>query len=121
MLNKVGTMNPFIVASVAFALFVVCPRMAGMMNVITGSTETDIFRVIFVGTLVSIPLLVGMVMAFKAYGIYGALAFNIGTDMLAVAFMKNISARAGFETLIIAAFVLLGVKVASALSNNLGW
>jgi len=119
--NKVHTMNPFLISATAFAMFVVCPRMAGMMNVIANSTDTKMFKLVVLGTMLSVPFLIGMVLAFKAYGIYGALAFNVGTDMLAVLLMKNISARAGFETFVIALFVLLGVKVASAMANRIGW
>ena len=59
-----------------------------------------------------------MALIFARYGLVAALALCVVTDFAAAFAMREISMKAGVETLIIALFVLLGVKVASMLS---GW
>ncbi len=54
---------------------------------------------------------------FQRYGLVAALAFCAITDFAAAFAMREISMKAGVETLIIALFVLLGVKVASIISR----
>ena len=109
----------FLVTSVAFALFVVCPRMAGMTNVIANATQTNIIHIAVVGTLISIPIIVAMVVIFKQYGLIAALGFSVLTDIGAALVIKEISFKAGLETIIIAMFVIAGVKVASIVSNSI--
>ena len=106
------------VASIAFALFIVCPRMAGITNVITSATQMNIVYISVIGTLISLPLIMAMALIFKQYGLIAALGFCILTDIGAAFFMRNISFKVGVETLIIALFVISGVKVASIIS---GW
>ena len=113
-----GKMYPLLIVSVAFALFIVCPRMAAMTNVITKATQTNIIQVAIVGTIISLPLIIAMVLIFRQYGLIAALGFCILTDVGAALVMKGISLKAGLETFIIAMFVILGVKVASVIS---GW
>ena len=110
-------MEPLLIVAVAFALFIVCPRMAGMTNVITNATQTNIIRVAIVGTIISLPLVIAMVLIFKQYGLFAALGFCVLTDLGAALVMRQISFKAGLETFIIALFVVLGVKVASIISS----
>lgn len=104
-------------ASVAFGLFVVCPRMAGMMHTIFEHSNISMLGTVLIGTIMSIPLLLVMVFTFEKFGTWGALAFCVLTDFGAAFIMKEISLRAGIETLIIALFVVLGVKVAPLISK----
>ncbi len=106
-----------LLASVGLALFIVCPRMAGMVNVVSKHSQTSLVLVALFGTLVSIPLVVAMVLVFARFGVWGALAFCVLTDLGAALFMKEISLRAGTETLVIAVFVVIGVKVAPFITN----
>jgi len=114
-------MSTMILVSIAFALFIVCPRMAGMTNVITNATQTNIIYVSVIGTIISLPLIIAMVLIFKQYGLMAALGFCILTDVGAALFMREISLKAGLETFIIALFVITGVKVASIISSWLQW
>ncbi|CAD7769911.1 MAG: hypothetical protein KCCBMMGE_02267 [Candidatus Methanoperedenaceae archaeon GB37] len=111
-------MHSLLIVSVAFALFIICPRMAGMTNVITRATQTNIVQVAVIGTILSLPLTIAMVLIFRQYGLIAALGFCVLTDVGAALFMKEISLKAGIETFIIALFVIIGVKVASIIS---GW
>lgn len=58
-----------------------------------------------------------MVWIFEQFGVVGALVFCIMTDLLAALLLKSISYKAGFETIIIAIFVLVAVKVAPLISG----
>jgi hypothetical protein len=109
-------MNPLLVASVGFAFFILCPRMAGMANVIAKASNSNLISVAVIGTLISLPLIVLMVVIFRNYGIWAAMAFAVGTDLLAALMVGAISWKASVETLIIAVFVVLGVKVAGLIS-----
>ena len=111
-------MRSLLIVSIAFALFLVCPRMAGMVNVITEATQTNLISVSIIGTIISLPLIIAMVLLFKHYGLIAALAFCVLTDIGAALMMKQISLKAGLETFIIALFLILGVEVASTIS---GW
>lgn len=53
-----------------------------------------------------------MTLIFQRYGLVAALTFCVITDFAAAFAMREIRLKAGVETLIIALFVLLGVKVA---------
>ena len=102
----------------AFALFIPCPRMAGMTKVISDASYVSLVKVVVFGTAVALPLIICMALIFSRYGLVAALAFCVITDFAAAFAMREISVKAGVETLIIAMFVLLGVKVASMVS---GW
>lgn len=101
-----------LLSSVGFGLFVVCPRMAGMMNIITNNSQVSIIKTVFLGMLISVPLLFLMIFTFKRFGVLGALIFCVLTDLGAALIMKNMSLKAGIQTLVIAVFVLIGVKIA---------
>ena len=109
-------MTQSIVASVGFALFILCPRMAGMANVIANSTKVNLVLVSILGTLISLPLIVAMVFIFKQFGLWAALAFAVFTDALAALAMGAISWKSSLETFIIALFVLAGVRVAALIT-----
>jgi hypothetical protein len=68
-----------VIASCAFSLFVVCPRMAGMMQIITKHCQVSILATVLGGALISIPILVVMVLTFGKFGLWGALLFCILT------------------------------------------
>ncbi|HDD35567.1 MAG TPA: hypothetical protein ENF30_02070 [Candidatus Desulfofervidus auxilii] len=110
-------MGNLILVSIAFALFIVCPRMAGMTHVITKATQTNIVQVAVMGTIISLPLIIVMVLTFRRYGLIAALGFCILTDIGAALLMREINLKAGLETFIIAVFVIIGVKIASFISN----
>lgn len=112
-------MHRLLIVSIAFALFIVCPRMAGMTNVITKATQTNIVQVAVIGTILSLPLIIAMVLIFKGYGLIVALGFCVLTDVGAALLMREISLKAGLETFIIALFIIIGVKVASFISGLL--
>ncbi len=113
-------MKSFVLSALAFAFFVVCPRMAGMIHIISKNTGVSIPTVVVLGTVASLPLVYAMALIFGKWGVVGALAFCILTDLISATFMAGVGLRAGVETLIVAIFVIAGVKVAPLLCNLLG-
>lgn len=109
-------MKELIIASAAFALFILCPRMAGMTKVISDASGIELIKVVVFGTVVALPLIIAMALIFSRYGLIAALAFAIVTDFISALLMREISLKAGVETLITALFVIMGVKVASMVS-----
>lgn len=106
-----------LISSIGLALFIVCPRMAGMAYVIAKNSQVSLVYTALFGSIVAIPLVVAMVLVFAKFGLWGALAFCILTDFGAAFVMKEISVRAGIETLVIAIFVIIGVKIAPFITN----
>ena len=66
--------------------------------------------------MLALPLIILMALIFREYGLFAALFFCVGTDLMAAVIMKGISFKAGVETLIIALFVIAGAKVAATVS-----
>jgi hypothetical protein len=108
-----------VLTSLAFSFFVVCPRMAGMIHVVGKNAEVSLLSTVLLGTLLSMPLLLVMVWAFQRFGVLGALGFCILTDFGAVLLMRQVSWRAGLETIFIALFVVVGVKLAPLFSQGM--
>ncbi len=113
-------MSDLVLVSIAFALFIVCPRMAGMAAVISRATNLSLIKIAVFGSLFSIPLTIIMVLVFRRWGLIGALSFCVLTDLGSALLMREINLKAGLETLVVALFVLLGVKVASWISALVG-
>ncbi len=109
----------FLLAALAFAFFIVCPRMAGITSVIAKSAGVDVVKLAAFGLIISLPLVIAMVLIFTRYGLIAALAFAVITDLLSALAIGEVSFKAGIETLIIAIFVLAGVRVASWISAQL--
>ena len=87
-----------------------------MTKVISDASDANPVKVV-VGKMVVLPLIIDMALIFARYGLVAALALALCvvtvTDFAAAFAMKGISMKAGVETLIIALFVLLGVKLVS--------
>lgn len=110
-------MNRLITASTAYAFFIVCPRMAGMTSIIAKATQVNLILVAVIGTLMAFPLIALMVVVFRQWGLWAALSLAVITDLLAALVIGNTGWKAGIETLVIAVFVLAGVKAASFVSG----
>ena len=108
-----------LVTSAGFGLFIVCPRMAAMMHIIHKNTDSSMMLTVLLGMLFSIPIMLLMVFVFNKFGVWGALVLCVATDFGAALIMKDISVKAGLETLIVALFVILGVKIAPLISGLL--
>ena len=105
------------IAALAFAFFILCPRMAGITSIIASTTGVNLVKLAVIGNVIAIPLVVAMVLIYSRYGLLAALGFAVLTDLLSALVIKEISFKAGIETLIVALFVVVGVKVASYVSK----
>jgi len=106
-------------ASAAFAMFIVCPRMAAMTNICHRHVTCNLVVLVILGTLVSIPLLIIMVSILKRWGFAAALGFAIVTDLLSALIIGVISRKAAVEILIISLFVISGSRLASWITARL--
>jgi hypothetical protein len=106
-----------LISSIGLALFIICPRMAGMVCVIAKNSHVSLVYTALLGSIIAIPFVLLMVLVFAKFGLWGALSFCILTDLGAAFIMKEISIRAGIETFVIAVFVIIGVKVAPFITN----
>jgi len=61
-----------------------------------------------------------MVLIYARYGLLAALGFAILTDLLSALVIREISYKAGIETLIVALSVIFGVRIASQISEFIG-
>ncbi|MEJ5329455.1 MAG: hypothetical protein WHT07_04815 [Desulfobaccales bacterium] len=109
----------FLLASVGFAMFIVCPRMAAMTAICHRHAPGNLVFLVIAGTLVSVPLLLVMVALLRNYGFAAALGFAVATDLLAALITGVISRKAAVEILIISLFVITGNRLAGWLSAKL--
>lgn len=112
MYEKLGLSKNDMISCLAFAFFVVCPRMAGMLYVIQSYADVSMFKTVLIGIVIVIPLLRLMVYIFTKYGVWYALGFCVLTDLLSAFTMNSISINATIEIIVIAIFMILGVKLA---------
>ena len=108
-----------LISSIGLSLFIVCPRIAGMVNIIAKETQVSLVYVALLGSILAIPLIIITVLIYGKFGLWGALAFCILTDLGAAFIMKSLSVSAGIETFVIAMFLIIGVKVAPYITNIL--
>jgi len=88
-------------SSIAFGLFILCPRMAGMASVISKATEASLWEATMLGMVFAFPLVMGMVFIFAKWGLIPALISAVVAYLLAALAMREVSFRKGLETVII--------------------
>ncbi len=110
-----GLVELFIV-SLAFAFFIMCPRMAGMGAVVSRLHGLNPYIVAVIGGLIAIPLIVFMEYLVINYGVHTAIIVAAVTDIVAAILMGVYKPRYAIEVFIIAAFLWLGVVTAIKLS-----
>jgi hypothetical protein len=109
----------YVVASAAFAMFIVCPRMAAMTNICHRHVVCNLVVLVILGTIVSIPLLIIMVLILKRWGFAAAIGFAIVTDLLSALLMGVFSRKATIEIVIISLFVISGSRLATWITARL--
>ncbi len=102
----------YIVLSIAFAFFVMCPRMAGMCAVISETSSVNPYIVAILGGVLAIPLITLMVFLTIRFGVGVAIAAAVLTDILAAVATGTFRLRYGIEIALIALFIWIGVVVA---------
>ena len=102
--------------SLAFALFIVCPRMAGMCAVISKIHQVNPYIISITGTILSTPLVVLLLYITINYGITLAIIFAAITDIIASLIIGTLNIKYAIEILIISTFVWAGVYTATKTS-----
>ncbi len=106
----------YVITIVAFAFFILCPRMGAMINILDKNTTFPLYWLVILGTLGSVPLLILMAWIIKQWGLVAGLALAVLTDLLAALVLKSVSTRAAVETFIIAIFVVVGNRIATMIT-----
>ena len=107
----------YITLSVAFAFFIVCPRMAGMCAVISKVGKVNPYLIAILGGVIAIPLIAIMVFLTIRFGVGVAIAVAVLTDVLSAIATGTFRLRYGIEIVLIALFLWVGVIVAGKLSH----
>ncbi|NPB00380.1 MAG: hypothetical protein GXO10_03300 [Crenarchaeota archaeon] len=110
------TIIDIVTTSLAFALFIVCPRMAGMCAVISKIHQLNPYTISIIGTLLSTPLVILLLYITINYGITLAVIFAALTDIAASLIIGTLNIKYAVEILIISAFVWAGVYTATKVS-----
>ena len=110
--------SAYIITIVAFAFFVVCPRLGAMTNLLERNTDFPIYWLVITGTFASIPLLVLMTWFIRHWGLMAGLGFAIVTDLIAALILTSVSMKVAVETFIIAIFVVGGNQVAKMITAH---
>ncbi|MCG8410110.1 MAG: hypothetical protein MI739_02375 [Bacteroidales bacterium] len=106
-----------LITSIALSLFIICPRMAGIISIVCKYSQLPLLKTSFIASIMAIPLILLMVWVFAKFGLTGALLFCILTDLGCAFILKEINLKASIDTIVIAVFVFVAVKVAPVISN----
>ena len=66
-----------LISSIGLSLFIICPRMAGMVHVIARRSQVSLVYTALLGSILAIPFVIAMVLIFGTFGLWGALIFCI--------------------------------------------
>ena len=108
-----------IIAAVAFAMYVTCPRMTAMIATEMKVSGLNPVLTISLGCILGIPMFLVLYYVLKNFGVEVtvllAAAFDIGAALL----VGKLDIKAGVELLIITLFVYAGIKIAPLIVNRL--
>lgn len=116
--------NSLIIASVAFALYVTCPRMTAMIATQTKISGLNPYLMISLGCIIGIPLFFVLFYVLRHYGVGITVFLAAVLDLGAILLLGNLDIKVGIELGIITGFVYTGIRVAPIvaeyLTSNLG-
>ena len=106
-----------IVASVAFALYVTCPRMTAMIATESKMSGFNPILTVSLGCILGIPLFIVLFYTFKHLGVEATVILAAAFDVGAALLLGKINLKGGLELLIITAFVYVGIRVAPIIAE----
>ncbi|GEM_PF-617345 len=112
-----GMLIDYAITVLSFALFVACPRLAGMCAITARVRAVNPYVVSSLGVVVSLPIVLLMTYLVMNVGAWAAILVAVLTDILAAVLMGTLSIKYAIEIAILALFVWAGVYVASKLST----
>ena len=116
-LNKMRELLVILIASLAFGLYVICPRMSAMLVQQAKVKGLNINAVIVLGALISIPLFIILAEIVIKFGVTWAIIFAAIGDFAAAALLGTVDLKAGVELAIITVFVYVGIRLAPIIAN----
>lgn len=111
----VGTV--LVVASVAFALYVTCPRMTAMIATQTKISGLNPYLMISLGCIIGIPLFFVLFFVLQRYGAGATVLLAAALDVGAALLLGNLNIKAGIELVVITVFVYAGIRVAPTIAD----
>ena len=106
-----------LIASLAFGLYVICPKMSAMIVQQAKVKDLNLNAIIVLGALISIPLFVILSRITIRFGAEWAILFAAVGDVAAAALLGVIDPKTGVELAIITVFVYVGIRVAPVISG----
>ncbi len=106
----------YVILSLAFAFFIMCPRIAGMCAVISKAGGINPYLIAILGGLIAIPLIALMVFLTVRFGVGVAIIAAVLTDILSAIATGTFRLKYGIEMALIAMFIWVGVIVATKIS-----
>jgi len=108
-----------IIASIAFALYVTCPRMTAMIAAESKITGLNPVSTITLGCILGIPMFLVMYYTLIRFGVEVTVILAAAFDVAAALLVGKLNLKAGIELLIITAFVYAGIKLAPIISSSI--
>lgn len=109
----------FIVSSLAFALYITCPRMTGMIAAQAKLTGINPLLTIFVGSILGIPMFFLIYYILQHFGVAAAVLAAAALDVGAALLIGGLSLKSGIELAVITVFVYVGIRVAPFIAKLL--
>lgn len=108
-----------IVASVAFALYVTCPRMTAMIATQTKISGLNPYLMISLGCILGIPLFIMLFYTLQHFGVGATVLLAAALDVGAALLFGNLNLKLGIELIVITIFVYIGIRVAPLIADYL--
>jgi hypothetical protein len=110
-------LSVLIVASVAFALYITCPRMTAMIATETKISDLNPFLMISLGCLFGIPLFIMLFCILQHFGVEATVLSAAALDVEAALLVGKLDIKTGIELMVITVFVYAGIRVAPLIAN----
>lgn len=114
-----SSLSVLIVASVAFALYITCPRMTATIATETKISCLNPFLMISLGCLFGIPLFIMLFYILQHFGVEATVLSAAALDVGATRLVGKLDLKAGIELMVITVFVYVGMRVAPLTANIL--
>jgi len=106
-----------IVASVAFALYVTCPRMTAMIATESKMSGLNPILTVILGYILGIPLFLILLYTFQLLGVAATVLLAAIFDLGAALLLGSIDVKSGIELTIITVFVYAGIRLAPMITE----
>jgi hypothetical protein len=110
---------PFMISSLAFSLYITCPRMTAMIASQAKIAGVNPMIMISLGSIIGIPFFALLFYALQSYGVGAAVLLAAALDVGAALLVGNLDLRAGIELAIITIFVYAGMRIAPLIAKLL--